>query len=76
MRSRLLCRDLAVAEEQRGARLGLGRGGDVALDRQVSQEVPDLVGAEFLGVALAVEVDRPDVLQQAVPASAAAHVER
>jgi|KBSMisStandDraft_5_1062788.scaffolds.fasta_scaffold372046_4 hypothetical protein len=40
MRSRLLCRDLGVVwEAQRGTRLGLGRGGDVAVDRQVTQYV-------------------------------------
>jgi hypothetical protein len=48
---------LAVEEQQRGTGLGLGRCGDVALVRQVAQEVGDLPSSELHGLTLPMEED-------------------
>lgn len=52
-----LVEHLSVQEEQRAERLVLGRGGDMLLDGEVTQEGLDLGHAQISGVALAVEED-------------------
>ena len=47
----------AVQEQQGGSGLGLGRGGNVALDGQMAEERADLRSAKLLRVAFAVKED-------------------
>lgn len=49
--------DLAVEEEEGAEGLVLGGGGDVALNGEVCEEAPDVIGAEVARVAQVVEVD-------------------
>jgi hypothetical protein len=49
--------DLLIKEQQREERLLLGAGGDVLVDRQVSEERFDLGRSHVAGVALVVEED-------------------
>jgi hypothetical protein len=55
----VLLEDVAVEEQESVQRLVLGRGGNLALDGQGTQEARDLGGAHLEGMRLAMEADVP-----------------